>query len=180
MSSILGRIAAGEADALESCMERYGGLVWTLARRWSASDADAEDAVQEVFLALWRIAASFDETKSSEKTFIAMVARRRLIDRIRHSNRRPKLEALPENGREPANRHHEQIERSAEAAQAARYLDALTADQRRIIELSIYQGMSHSEIAKTVEMPVGTVKSHLFRGLAAVRKIVANAPGGSA
>ena len=180
MSSVLAQIAAGKSGALEECMDQYGGLVWTLARRWSASDADAEDAVQEVFLTLWKNAARFDETKSSEKTFIAMVTRRRLIDRIRHSKRRPELEAFPEDGREPVDSHHEQIERSVEAAQAARYLDSLTPVQRQIIQLSIYQGMSHSEIAKAVEMPVGTVKSHLFRGLAAVRKTVAEAQGGTA
>ena len=121
MTSILARIAAGDPGAVEECMDRYGGLVWTLARRWSASDADAEDAVQEVFLTLWKNASRFDETKSSEKTFITMITRRRLIDRIRHSKRRPQLQAFPEDGPDPSGRQHQEMQLSAEAAQADRF-----------------------------------------------------------
>lgn len=175
MTSILARVAAGAPGAVEECMDQYGGLVWTLARRWSASDADAEDATQEVFLALWKNAGRFDESKSSEKTFVAMITRRRVIDRIRHSKRRPQLQALPEDGFDPSGDQHERMELSIEASQAAEYLQSLKKDQRRVIEMSIYYGMSHSEIAEATQIPVGTVKSHIFRGLAAVRQSVAGA-----
>lgn len=178
--SVLPRVAANVPDALSECMDRYGSLVWALARRWSRNEADAEDAVQEVFLALWKSASRFDDSKSSEKTFIAMVTRRRLIDRIRYSKRRPELQALPEGGGEPAGDQHEKIHLSVEAAQAAEYLETLKDAQRRVIELSIYYGLTHSEISAATEIPLGTVKSHIFRGLAQVRKNVIAQQGASA
>lgn len=173
MSSTLSRIAAGDADATQQCIKQYGGLVWTIARDFLRSPADAEDAVQDIFLSLWKNAARFDSSKSSEKSFIVMVARRRLIDTIRKTGRRPKLVAMPENGPDPANDDHIRMQKSAEAAVASRVLDELKPDQKRVIELSIYQGMSHSEIAEQTSIPIGTVKSHIWRGLNTVRQRVA-------
>ena len=80
---ILPRVAAGEPTALAECMERYGGLVWSIALRLTGSRADAEDAIQEIFIDLWKSAARFDGAVASEKAFVAMIARRRLIDRRR-------------------------------------------------------------------------------------------------
>src|SRR5262245_60755498 len=85
--SILTRVAAGKTGAVDECLVRYGGLVWSLARRQSPSYADAEDAVQEIFIDLWNSAARFDERVASEVTFVAMIARRRLIDRRRKLSR---------------------------------------------------------------------------------------------
>ena len=80
---LLPRIAAGDERAVRECVGRYASLVWSLARRWSVDALDAEDAVQEVFVDLWRTAARFDATRASEAGWVAMVARRRLIDRSR-------------------------------------------------------------------------------------------------
>lgn len=179
MSSILGRIAAGDADATQECINRYGGLVWTIARDFLRSPADAEDAVQDIFLSLWKNAARFDSSKSSEKSFIVMVARRRLIDTIRKTGRRPKLVAMPENGPDPANDDHIRMQKSVEASVAVRALDELKPDQKRVIELSVYQGMSHSEIAERTSIPIGTVKSHIWRGLNTVRQRVAELSSGT-
>ncbi len=170
MATVLARIASGDGDAVQDCMDQYGGLVWSLARRLSPSSGDAEDAVQEVFLDLWKNASRFDASKSSEKTFIAMIARRRLIDRLRHKSRRPDLQAFNEDEPDPSGDQHREIELSVEAASAGRYLQQLKPDQRKVIKMSIYYGMSHSEISEVTRIPVGTVKSHIFRGLAAVRR----------
>ena len=116
MMPILARIAAGDSAAVEECMVEYGGLVWSLARRLSPSNADAEDAVQEIFVELWKNASRFDSAKASEKTFIAMIAKRRLIDRLRHKNRRPEFQAFEEEGLDPAGDQHRQIQLSVEAA----------------------------------------------------------------
>lgn len=179
VSSILGRIADGDPDATKECIDKYGGLVWTLARDFLRSPTDAEDAVQDVFLSLWKNAARFDASKSSEKSFIVMVTRRRLIDTLRKKDRRPQLVAMPENGPDPADDSHIAIERSAEASVAARCLDELKPAQRQVIELSVYQGMSHSEISEHTSIPIGTVKSHIWRGLNIVRERVAelDSPG---
>ncbi len=172
-TSILGRIAANDATAVQDCIDEYGGLVWSLARDFLRTPADAEDAVQEIFLSLWKNAARFDSSKASEKTFIAMVARRRLIDGLRKTTRRPRLVAFPEDRPDPADNSHIATERGAEAEVAKRLLGELRPDQRKVIELSIYQGMSHSEISSETDIPIGTVKSHIFRGLNLVRSRVA-------
>ena len=81
--SILQRVAAGDMAAMQECIDRYGGLVWSLARRLSLSPAEAEDGVQEAFIELWKHAERFDPEVASETTFVSMIARRRLIDRRR-------------------------------------------------------------------------------------------------
>src|SRR3954470_11204914 len=89
---LLGRVAAGDQQAVRECLARYGGLVWSIARRFEGNDA--EDAVQEIFLDLWRSAPRFDPQLSSEPAFVAMLARRRLIDRRRMRQRRPTTETI--------------------------------------------------------------------------------------
>lgn len=79
--TILERIAAGDPSALDECMDRYGGLIWSLVRRLAPDYTDAEDIVQEILVGLWRSAGRFDPRIASEATFITMIARRRLIDR---------------------------------------------------------------------------------------------------
>lgn len=74
--SILQRIANGDQAAIADCLSKYGGLVWSIARKMLRNSDDAEDAVQEIFVDVWKNAGRFDETKSSETTFIAMIARR--------------------------------------------------------------------------------------------------------
>lgn len=85
--SILERVAAQDPTSFRECVEKYGGLVWSLARRFTPNHADAEDATQEIFLDLWQKAGRWDRNKSSEVTFVTMLARRKLIDRFRKSNR---------------------------------------------------------------------------------------------
>lgn len=172
MTGPLSRLAAGDAGAVEACLDEFGGLVWSLARRLTPSPADAEDAVQEIFLEIWQKADRYDPSKASEKTFVAMIARRRLIDRLRHADRRPKLQQMPEIGLDPADDSHERLEQRADVRVARQLLGQLRPDQRKAIELSVCFGMSHREISETLEIPIGTVKSHIFRGLAAVRDLV--------
>ncbi|MCC6451843.1 MAG: RNA polymerase subunit sigma-24, partial [Acidobacteria bacterium] len=72
---ILKRIAAGDKNAVEDCLNAYGGLVYSIARKLMSNEADAEDAVQEAFIDIWKNAARYDEGVASEATFIAMIAR---------------------------------------------------------------------------------------------------------
>src|ERR1043165_482447 len=90
--ALLARVAGGDPRAVRDCIARYGGLVWSIARRFEG--ADAEDAVQEIFLDLWKSAARFDPQIASEPAFVAMIARRRLIDRRRTRRRRPTTETI--------------------------------------------------------------------------------------
>ena len=170
--AILQRIAAGERDAVQDCMKAYGGLVWSLARRMLRNSDDAEDAVQEIFLDVWKNAGRYDATQSSETTFVAMIARRRLIDRIRFSARRISTDALEDILVEPANRADKTMQTTLEASDAVRALNTLRPEQRQVLQLSIVQGLSHQEIADTTGMPLGTVKTHARRGILQAREFL--------
>ena len=92
----LQRVGNGDRSAIAECLQYYGGLVWSIARRLSPNKEDAEDAVQDIFFDLWRNAGRFDPEQGSEKVFITMIARRRLIDRLRAHERRALVESLPD------------------------------------------------------------------------------------
>ena len=169
-SSLLQRIASGDSAAVRECIEQYGALVWSLARRLSRSPSDAEDATQEIFLDIWRSAGRFDATQGSDKVFIAMIARRRLIDRLRKSTAEPPMDpvetlesvAWSDPGTAP--------EICVEAEQASRALAELRPEQRQVLEMGLLRGMSQSEIADRLGLPLGTVKSFMRRGLIKVRE----------
>jgi len=168
----LKRIAAGDKSAVQDCLNNYGGLVWSLARRMSPNSNEAEDAVQEIFIDIWKNAARFDETQSSETTFVAMIARRRLIDRLRKTNRQPNTDSLEDILAEPSNGKDNDLQVSVEAKEAAQAMKHLRPEQRQILHLSIVQGFSHQEIADALKMPLGTVKTHARRGLIQVREFL--------
>lgn len=162
---VLGRVAAGDPNAVRECLARYGGLVWSLARRFEGTDA--EDAVQEIFLDLWKSAARFDPAIASESAFVAMIARRRLIDRKRTKGRRPTIDSAQELPSIASD--NSGPDTCAEANQAARALDQLRPEQRQVLLMSTAGGMSHNEIAAQTGMPLGTVKAHARRGLLSIR-----------
>ncbi len=146
--------------------------MWSLARRFSSTQADAEDAVQEIFLDLWKSAARFDPEVAGEATFVSMIARRRLIDRNRKVKREPKSEAIVEGDARTAEQPVGGAELSEEAQKAANALNELSQDQQRVLRLSIYHGLSHEKIAAATGMPLGTVKTHARRGLIRVRELL--------
>jgi len=173
--TILERVASGDPDAFNLCTDRYAGLVWSLARRMCPTRADAEDAVQEIFLAVWKSSARFDASQGSEATFIATIARRRLIDRLRKSGRRPGGAELHEGQATEAPAIAEATEASDESRRAREALKQLSEEQQRILQLAIYHGMSHEKIATSTGMPLGTVKAHVRRGLIRLREILGEA-----
>ncbi len=173
--SLLERVAAGDPAAVDSCLERYRGLVWSLARRFVNNHADAEDAVQEIFIDLWRHAGRFDAALSPESAFITTVARRRLIDRNRRRARRQ--ETVPF-AAEPAGSERSAAESLAtheEAGHARGLLEQLRPEQRQVLELTFDGGMSQQEIAAATKLPLGTVKTHARRGLMRLRQLLESA-----
>jgi RNA polymerase sigma-70 factor (ECF subfamily) len=168
--SVLQRIASGDAAAVRECIDQFGGLVWSLARRLSRTPADAEDATQEIFLDIWRSAGRFDATQGSDKVFIAMIARRRLIDRLRKISSEPPMDPVEVLDSVAWLDPGVASETSVEAEQAARALMELRPEQRQVLELGLLHGLSQSEIAARLEMPLGTVKSFMRRGLMKVRE----------
>lgn len=168
--NILARLGYGDPGAAEECIDRYGGLVWSLARRYSPTPADAEDAVQEIFLAVWKNAARFDASKASEPTFINMIARRRLIDLHRHKQRRPEGTSSDLELETMVDKRSGEIEARAEVRNASEAIKDLRKVERDAILLSAYHGMSHREISESMDLPLGTVKTYIRRGLNRVRQ----------
>jgi len=168
---LLPRIASGDELAVRECVERYGALIWSLVRRWSPDARDAEDAVQEVFVDLWRSAARYEATRSTEAGWVAMVTRRRLIDRLRRRQRAVELEPLPD-GFDVADDTPSDDARDDRVERARAALRALPEAQRTMLELSLLHGRTHDEIAKATNTPLGTVKSHIRRGLQRARTLL--------
>jgi RNA polymerase sigma-70 factor (ECF subfamily) len=170
-ASYLQRIAAGENDAIEACMTNYAGLVSSLARRF-LPPAQIDDAVQEVFIELWKNADRFDPEKASEPTFIAMIARRRLIDKVRKNARRPKHQPI-ETTYGLGQRAQEHLgDMDEELARATLAIRELSEPQKLVLRLSLRDGMSHQEIADATGMALGSVKTHLRRGMIRLRELV--------
>lgn len=168
---VLPRIASGDVNAVEECLDRYGGLVWSLTRRYCADVQLAEDSVQNIFLHLWEVADRFDENIASETTFIAMIARRRLIDWQRKQKRNSDLtdcdfDTLYNEGPDPSRR----LEVCEEAARAEALLCQLPDDQQHVIRLNIFEGLSHAIISNQTGLKLGTVKTYIRRGLIQIRE----------
>jgi RNA polymerase sigma-70 factor (ECF subfamily) len=168
----LARIANGDETAVQECIDTYGNLIWSLARKFTARADDAEDAVQEVFMEIWQNAGRYDSSKSAEITFISMLARRRLIDRLRKTYRQPNVQSIDEYIESSPNVFETHIHTQIQARRTVKAIRGLRPEQRELMMLSIYEGMSHSEIAEAKSMPLGTVKTHIRRGFDKVRAVL--------
>ncbi len=164
---------------MRQLIDRYAGLIWSIARRLMRDDAEAENVMQEIYVELWKHAGRFDGSKGSEKAFVAMIARRRFIDRIRHQARRPvrttdQIEAYATAMPDTAG---ESLDKNESAKKAFAAFNELSSDQQRVLKLSIQQGLTHEEISRALSLPLGTVKTHARRGLHRVRSLLVPAAG---
>lgn len=172
-ADLLTRIAMGDRNAVEACIERYGALVRSVVASVVVDRDLADDTVQDVFVDLWRKAERFDPSKSSEAGFVALVARRRAIDTVRRRVRRTRDEGTSEPD-EVAVEHggHADVERNDEVALVEAILDELRPEQAQVLRLSLLNELSHTQIAERTGMPLGTVKTHARRGLAQARTLL--------
>lgn len=168
--SILHRVAAGDHGAMRECIDRFGGLVWALAKR--TVPAEAEDAVQDIFLDLWKSSQRYTSSLGSETTFVAMIARRRLIDRLRKSESRSRIDTLTTLARPDAIMPSSNEDISQEMTTAAKALASLPVDQQRVLRLAVERSMTHEQIAVSTGLPLGTVKTHVRRGLMHIRSLL--------
>ena len=168
--NLLAEVATGDSKAFEELTKKYGNLIWSIARRYLSNQAEAEDAVQEIFLALWQSASRFDAKKGSEITFIATIARRRLIDGLRKNNKHKILQSIDDVMSEDVFRQKSNLEKNAELSLAIGILETLEKKDQELLSLSIYQGYSHVEIAKLLNLPLGTVKTKIRRNLMKIRE----------
>ncbi|HEX8735827.1 MAG TPA: RNA polymerase sigma factor [Pyrinomonadaceae bacterium] len=169
-TSILQRIAQGDQSAVQDCLKQYGNLVWYLVRKFTGNAEDAEDAAQEIFIDIWRNAARFDAAKAPEAAFITMIARRRLIDQLRKRKRQSQLQPLEDFTFAAQTDAGSEMQILLDARRASQIIDGLRPERKKVINLAIFGGLSHLEIAERTGMPLGTVKTHIRRGFQKVRK----------
>jgi RNA polymerase sigma factor (sigma-70 family) len=159
----------GDEQALRMVYDRYGGAVLHLALRTLGNRADAEDVTQTTFVAAWQGRETFDPDRGGMLGWLLTIARRKAIDRLRSATREARvaetIRALPEPAA-PA----ETPERVLDRLVIADELAQLPAEQRRTLELAFYDDLTHPQIAAVTGLPLGTVKSHIRRGMANLRQ----------
>ena len=166
---VLKDVAQGIELAMNHCIEKYSGLVWTIAKRYVKNQSSAEDLVQEIFTELWKVADRFNPDISTECTFIGMLARRRSIDFVRKQSRQPQFESLPEVESMDHAIETPSIPISCEGEDIRSAIKELPPETQNIFYQYFDEGMTHSEIAQKSGFPLGTVKTRLRRGLIEVR-----------
>ena len=165
---------------MRECIGRYGPLVWSIARRFARSEAEAEEAAAAIFVELWNHAGRFDPKLVSEAVFVTVVARRHMLERLHALPERPKLEPAPDSL--SSSEQHSEVERCNEASLAAGVLATLGPQQRRLLSLAIGQGMTYEEIARACSVEPRAARSLVRKAVVAVRKRLPSYPhdpGGS-
>ena len=176
--AVFNAFVRGDVDALGILYDRYGLLVYRLIYRMLNNAQEAEDLTQEIFLSL-QVNAKFDPKRGSFYTYLMMLTRSRTIDRLRSKTSKGKfwqnIKGL-KSSIEPKKLVSplERASREERSIQVRNALQNLSANQRQVLQLSYYEGLSQSEIAKRLNIPLGTVKTHSRRGLLKLRKNLHN------
>jgi RNA polymerase sigma-70 factor (ECF subfamily) len=178
---LLQRIAAGDNDALLALYKRYADLVYSMAWRVLQDVGLAEEVTQDVFLKLWRKSQRYDPGRGQFSTWLLSVTRFAAIDRLRREGRRL-LISEPPAGTPDDQTAFDQLPPTDYAAwergQHLRLLLAqLPAEQREVIALAYFGGLTHSELAEQLGLPLGTVKGRLRLGLEKLRSLWLEEPG---
>jgi RNA polymerase sigma-70 factor (ECF subfamily) len=169
--SLIERVVNGEQQALLSLYDRYSGRVYALVLRMLGDSMAAEEITQDVFLKLWARARSYLASRGAFAPWLLTIARNTALDRLRLERRRPTL-ADDAESEESWKDIPDGESTSEEARWRALYfaVQALPPEQRQVIYLAYYQGLSHSQIAEHLGWPVGTVKTRLRLGMAQLRQ----------
>lgn len=171
--ALVALVARGDESALAELYDRVGRVAYGLAFRVLRDDRLAEDAVQEAFLAVWRTAAAFRAERAKTSTWILTLVHRRAVDVVRREERR-RTDPLDDATRDAAT--SSSAEDAAwlgfERERVQQALRQLPDAQREAIELAYYGGYSQSELAERLGLPLGTIKSRMFAGLARLRELL--------
>ncbi|HSM81750.1 MAG TPA: sigma-70 family RNA polymerase sigma factor [Nodosilinea sp.] len=166
-------LKAGQTDALGTLYDRHGGLVYGIALKVLSHPQEAEDLTQDIFVKLTQSTA-YDPQRGSFRTFLAILTRSRAIDRLRSRQvARASVERLQATHVAPPNHTPADALALAERTQEVRTaLQQLSDNQRQILHLAYYEGLSQAAIAEQLDTPLGTVKTHSRRGLLKLRQIL--------
>jgi RNA polymerase sigma-70 factor (ECF subfamily) len=161
--ALLTRVAAGDPDAFEHLYRRYARSVFGLALRRLGDRERAEDAVQETFASVWRSAGSYRRERGPGGPWLFAVARNAIVDRLRH--RRAEPVGDPPEVADPGRGPEEQAETGWLAWRVHRAFEELPQGERAVLELAYWGGLSQSEVATFLNVPLGTVKTRTRTGL---------------
>jgi RNA polymerase sigma-70 factor (ECF subfamily) len=178
--SLAKRVADGDAIALEQLYDRYGQAVYSLALRIVRDPATAEELTQEVFLRLWRYAATYEPTRGRFSGWLLGITHNLALNEVRRWQSRPQKAELPDDTDDE--RAYDPVDESADSAEAAwlnirregivRALKQLPEAQRRAIELAFFGGYTHLEIANMLGDPLGTIKSRIRIGMQRLKQLL--------
>lgn len=174
----LERLRQGDTHALEELYDRYADLLYSIAIRIVRGAPEAEEVVQETWVQAWRKAASFDSDRGSVGAWLVTIARSRALDRLRSMGSRLRAEtaagaellaetAMPSSADASAHASHQQLSATVVGA-----LAQLGEQQRRVLELAYFSGLSQTEIATQLDTPLGTIKSWTRQALMRLRDLV--------
>ena len=173
---MIARIGRRDQGAFSALYDRLSGPLYSLAMKMLGDPAEAQDALQEVFLQIWSRAGTYDPEQSSVFSWTVLLTRSRVIDRLRARGRRSRVVvASTEDAPTAADASTvesaaDTAEKNDEAARVRYVLNNLPSEQREAIELAFFEHLSHHEIAARLGQPLGTVKARIRRGLLKLRQ----------
>ncbi len=168
---LLQRIAAGDGDALLLLHRRYADLVYSVALRVLGDPSLAEEVTQDVFLKLWQKSDYYDAQRGRFSTWLLSVTRFAAIDRLRYEGRRQAVPLQPQDRSRAAVAEHPGQAIWEQGQYLRMLLEQLPKEQRELIELAYFNGMTHRDLAEYFGLPLGTVKSRLRLGLQKLRSL---------
>lgn len=166
---VLRRIAGGDKEALGVLYDRHAGVMLALGVRIVGVRRDAEDLLHDVFLEAWRRAGDYDARRGSVKSWLLLRMRSRCLDRLR-SHTFSRTDSLPAEPMRSVDVAPEKVERHLDGARARAVLESLPPGQRQVLELGYFEGLSFSEIADALGIPIGTVKSRVSAAMLKLRE----------
>ena len=169
--ALVAQAAAGNEHALAGLYDLFGRRAYGLALRILRDETLAEDAVQDAFLTVWRSAARYRPDRAAPSAWILTIVHRRAVDIVRREQRR-RADAVAEHDEPAGDAADEAVLARAEQARVRRALAQLPPDRRRLLELAYFAGLTQSEIAERLDLPIGTIKSRTFAALARLRDLL--------
>ena len=177
LAALLRRVAAGDRAAFRRLYDLQAPRLYAVAVRITRQGPLASDAVHDAFLQVWRNADRFEATRGSPEAWLLSLVRYRALDIARRRGREVAQDDL--DLPEPVDEDPDPLQRLADRRDATALhlcLGQLEADRRRLLLLAFVDGLSHSEVAERVSMPLGTVKSWIRRSLQSLRLCLEGAP----
>jgi RNA polymerase sigma-70 factor (ECF subfamily) len=171
LAALIGRTALGDRAAFAELYRAAGAKLFAVSLRIVRERPIAEEVLQDSFVAIWSHAADYAPSKSAPTTWMTAIVRNRSLDVVRRTREEPDIDdaltaSLADESASPAR----EAEERSDARSIRRCLGELDAEQRQTIALAFHHGLSHSELAQHLRRPLGTVKTHIRRGLAKLRE----------